>query len=401
MSKKPLVLSNQITEKLAKSARDKDRISGLTHNFYKYPARFSPSFASTAIELFSNPGDLILDPYMGGGTTIVEAMIAGRRVIGADLNALAVFIARVKTTSLSRTEKKSIGAWINYYLPRLSYHYQLDDPTNFLNDKRTKNLTLPKARFIKKIIAIAIASIDSLTSPKAKDFVRCAILKTGQWALDGRKSHTSLTQFRYKLKQNLNQMLSDLKQFEYSLSSQSKNSKRPVLIETDAALIDKASIFSKRGLKVDLVITSPPYPGLHILYHRWQVNGRRETPAPYWIAGCQDGQGDAYYNFGSRHQPGLHSYFETSLHTLKALRRVMRAGAYIIQMISFSNSQSQLPRYLANMETAGFKEVNYKKHHTTSNNSRIWRNVPNRKWHASLKGKTSGSKEAVLIHVAS
>jgi hypothetical protein len=285
MLEKSFVLPNQIADRLAKSALDKNRITGLTHNFYRYPARFSPSFASTAIELFSNPGDLILDPYMGGGTTIVEAMIAGRRIIGADLNALAVFIARVKTTSLNRTERKSICAWVNDYLPRLSYHYQPNGLTDFLCDKRTKNLTLPQARFIKKIIAIAIASIDSLNSPKAKDFVRCAILKTGQWALDGRKSYTSLTQFRCKLKQNMNQMLSDLKQFEHSLSSQSKNSKRPVLIETDAALIDKASIFSKRGLKVDLVVTSPPYPGLHILYHRWQVNGRRETPAPYWIAG--------------------------------------------------------------------------------------------------------------------
>jgi hypothetical protein len=32
-----------------------------------------------------------------------------------------------------------------------------------------------------------------------------------------------------------------------------------------------------------LVLTSPPYPGLHVLYHRWQVKGRRETPAPFWV----------------------------------------------------------------------------------------------------------------------
>ncbi|UCE74376.1 MAG: site-specific DNA-methyltransferase [Methanomassiliicoccales archaeon] len=61
-----------------------------------YPARFSPAFASTAIELFSNPGDIVLDPYMGGGTTIVEAMVAGRRAIGADLNSLFKFLIKVK-----------------------------------------------------------------------------------------------------------------------------------------------------------------------------------------------------------------------------------------------------------------------------------------------------------------
>jgi hypothetical protein len=77
----------------------------------------------------------------------------------------------------------------------------------------------------------------------------------------------------------------------------------------------------------------------------------------------------------------------------------MRTGAYIVQMIAFSNPKSQLPRYLANMEAAGFKEVNLKRTQTVSNNTRIWRNVPNRKWHANLQGKTSGSKEVVLIHV--
>lgn len=33
-----------------------------------------------------------------------------------------------------------------------------------------------------------------------------------------------------------------------------------------------------------LILTSPPYPGVHVLYHRWQVQGRKETPAPFWIA---------------------------------------------------------------------------------------------------------------------
>ena len=34
---------------------------GLTHGFYKYPARFSPVFASAAIRAFTEPGDLVLD----------------------------------------------------------------------------------------------------------------------------------------------------------------------------------------------------------------------------------------------------------------------------------------------------------------------------------------------------
>src|SRR6185436_11446244 len=81
-----------------RAARDRAAVSGLTHTFYRYPARFSPQFAAAAIEAFSEPGDLVLDPYMGGATTLVEAIARGRRAVGCDLNSLAVFIARAKTT---------------------------------------------------------------------------------------------------------------------------------------------------------------------------------------------------------------------------------------------------------------------------------------------------------------
>src|SRR5438132_12483958 len=84
-------------EDLRRGALDIKPVAGLTHRFYRYPARFSPTFAATAITQFSKPGDLILDPQMGGATAIVEAMRLGRRAVGCDLNSLAVFIARVKT----------------------------------------------------------------------------------------------------------------------------------------------------------------------------------------------------------------------------------------------------------------------------------------------------------------
>lgn len=400
MSEKSLIPPNQIAERLAKSAVDKRRVTGLTHNFYRYPARFSPTFASTAIELFSNPGDIVLDPYMGGGTTIVEAMVAGRCAIGTDLNSLSIFLTKVKTTKLNSAEKKSLSSWAEQLIPQLTYRYPSKDIAHLLFDAKTKNLNLPRARFIKKLVAAALDSLSPLPTQNAIDFARCAVLKTSQWALDGRKSHTSLIQFRSKLKQNINQMLNQLKEFEAYIRTRKPGKPSRTLIETNAALIDKAPIFSKHGVKADLVVTSPPYPGLHILYHRWQVDGRRETPAPYWIAGCQDGQGDSYYNFGSRQQPGLHSYFETSLCTLKAIRRVMRVGSYMVQMLAFSDPQNHLPRYLANMERAGFKELLFQSELTSECENRIWRMVPNRKWHASLRGNTSGSREVVLVHVA-
>ncbi len=91
------------------AARDQTPIVGLTHNFYRHPARFSPSFVAAAIQCFSRPGDLVLDPFVGGGTTIIEAMISGRRAVGSDLNSLSIFVTRVKTSILSRAERDAIG----------------------------------------------------------------------------------------------------------------------------------------------------------------------------------------------------------------------------------------------------------------------------------------------------
>ena len=44
---------------LVAAARDASPVVGLTHNFYRYPARFSPKFVRAAIEAFSAPDDLI------------------------------------------------------------------------------------------------------------------------------------------------------------------------------------------------------------------------------------------------------------------------------------------------------------------------------------------------------
>src|SRR5665213_2369691 len=63
---------------LIAGARDASPVKGLTHGYYKYPARFSPRFARATIETFTKPGDICFDPHVGGGTTLVEAIAAGR-----------------------------------------------------------------------------------------------------------------------------------------------------------------------------------------------------------------------------------------------------------------------------------------------------------------------------------
>lgn len=378
--------------RLRAAALDHATISGLTHRFYRYPARFSPLFARAAIAQFSKPGDVVLDPYMGGGTSIVEAAVAGRKGVGSDLNELAVFVARAKTTVLTPAQRSAVKRWADVVVPDLSYCDWHEGLEEAVCPKRTHNLTLPMARPIKKLIGLALCDIDGLPGAQVQAFARCALLNTGQWALNGRKRTTPLSEFRARLSATVHEMLAG--EAEYAAAAHSDYPAS--LHQLNAA--DLSSVI-ERG-SVDLVVTSPPYPGIHMLYHRWQVDGRRETPAPYWIAACNDGQGASFYNFADRRQGAADSYFIESLRTLIGIRSVMRPGAYFVQMIAFSEPEIHLPRYLANMEAAGFEEVRLDKEAGLSRHRRIWRSVPGRRWHANLKGDLNSSREVVLVHRA-
>jgi len=51
----------------------------------RHPAKMLPALARRAIETYSDPGDLVVDPMCGIGTTLVEAADLGRRAIGVEL----------------------------------------------------------------------------------------------------------------------------------------------------------------------------------------------------------------------------------------------------------------------------------------------------------------------------
>ena len=75
-------LTPESRERLARGILSRDPVTGLTHNFYRYPARFSPEFARSVLVEFTEPGDHIYDPFMGGGTTLVEAAALGKKCLG-------------------------------------------------------------------------------------------------------------------------------------------------------------------------------------------------------------------------------------------------------------------------------------------------------------------------------
>jgi SAM-dependent methyltransferase len=80
----------------------------LTHNIHRYSGKFIPQIARRVIEMTTAPGDLIVDPYCGSGTTILEAILLGRRAIGIDLSPLAVEISKAKTTQIDPRQARCV-----------------------------------------------------------------------------------------------------------------------------------------------------------------------------------------------------------------------------------------------------------------------------------------------------
>jgi DNA modification methylase len=69
---------------------------------HPYPAKFIGEIPRAFIQsLAIPPGTVVLDPFCGSGTTLVEAQRAGLAAVGIDLNPIACLISRVKTQSIA------------------------------------------------------------------------------------------------------------------------------------------------------------------------------------------------------------------------------------------------------------------------------------------------------------
>jgi hypothetical protein len=91
----------------ALSIRPGEHDATLTHVFHAYPARMHPEVARRLVAIDPH-ASVILDPFCGSGTVLVEALTAGARAIGTDLSPLAVELSRLKTRRTTNGERKSM-----------------------------------------------------------------------------------------------------------------------------------------------------------------------------------------------------------------------------------------------------------------------------------------------------
>jgi len=389
----------EVPESVISAVQNQERVDEAPHSFYRYPARFSPVFAREVIKAFTKPGDTVLDGFCGGGTSLVEAMALGRRAVGFDISSLATFLTRTKTTPLSVHDKRSILEWARVIagignVPLAGGLVLSEEETYY-----RRNLPdIPKTFF-----ETILAWVQVLSSKRQQSFIRLVLLNVGQWALDCKTSVPAWPQLQTRFNEQLSLLLEG--QFDFLTKAARKNKMPRCHLTQLRRIINRSSEESDGDgripddwLPAKLIVTSPPYPGVHVVYHRWQIHGRKETPAPFWLANGRDGAGEAHYCLGRRDEPKLETYFNRLKTAFSSIRGLVGKRSIVAQLVAFSQPDWQLDAYLKAMNDAGFTELapHCAKSHLFR--SRLWRKVPGRKWYASQKGDTASSEEVLLFH---
>jgi len=389
-----------VPESLVAAVSNRDKVTGAPHDFYRYPARFSPIFAREAIKTFTRLGDFVLDPFCGGGTTLVEALSLGRRAAGMDVSSLAAFLARTKTTPISVHDKREIAEWLAA-LEKGNPRSNLDSYEAVDADTLYYLRNLPDEA--RAFFFWVFEHLTDLPKLRQQKFVRLVLLGVGQWGLDCKSSVPAASEFKTEFCQRLNAATNDF--FDYVSGIAAVNelprcrlSSMRRIINRSSEECDEDGRIPESWLPAKLVLTSPPYPGVHVVYHRWQILGRKESPAPFWLANQRDGAGESHYLLGPRDEAELATYYARLKSVFSSVRSLLDSKSLVVQLVAFSNPVWQLKAYLETMKEAGFVEAEADCVTSAKVRGRIWREVPGRKWYANKRGEIPASKEVMLLH---
>lgn len=142
-----------------------------THGYHRYPAKFIPQLAERLILSYSEEGDRVVDPFMGSGTTLVEAKKWRRPSIGTDINPVAHLIAEAKVSPVEPAKLHFVFASDLYDIKRnlFSLEGMPDDSPSF--SERLQYWFAPETLATLWQIHQAIESIPAM---ETRPFFRCA-----------------------------------------------------------------------------------------------------------------------------------------------------------------------------------------------------------------------------------
>lgn len=231
-----------------------------THCYHAYPAMMIPQIARVLIQNYAPQGkrEVLFDPYMGSGTSLVEGAMLGYNCIGTDINPLARLITQAKTTHFD-TQK------IMNCLPEIRHlceHFSTEKVKN-QDFSRISNYTfwyseevLLKLSFISQIIDSYGTDIQLFFKTALSEVVReVSFTRNGEFKRfkmseeQIQKFHPDVFGlFASKVERNLKGLM------EFNAT---KNSVQTTICDFNTVYEIPNNILPKES--VDMIVTSPPY----------------------------------------------------------------------------------------------------------------------------------------------
>lgn len=230
-----------------------------THGFHPWPGRMHPEVAERAIAAFA-PKGRVLDPFLGSGTTAVEALRAGVPYAGSDVSRVAVEVAWTRTRVMPPAEcrkveaagvriEKSARANIDEVLPVPKWASAFSgwyDPHTLGEIGLLKTLIDDEPEPFRRLLTCVLSSLLVKLSRQARDSVTVVDEESRPWP-----PKAAYRLFREKC--------ADLTKALLLLSSDlHKRGVRPP--EPELTVADAREVKPK---DVQLVLTSPPYAGTY------------------------------------------------------------------------------------------------------------------------------------------
>lgn len=221
----------------------KEETNYATHCMYRYPGKFIPQIPGFLIEKFSKRYDVVLDPFCGSGTTLVEANLLHRNSYGIDVNPIARLVTKVKTRKISMSNEELIR--ITNIKP--DFDYEIAEEC-----ERFKYKYLFNRENLMQILKIKKEIYENYTGD-VKDFLLVCLLSIV-------KSCANIDESKARIIRKKKDKIDVFKIFKKTVH---ENLRKLASLNTDvfAEVLDNenAKKISLDDNTIDLVVTSPPY----------------------------------------------------------------------------------------------------------------------------------------------
>ena len=307
------------------------------HALHPYLGKFIPQLVDVFLRRHFRPGDVVYDPFVGSGTTLVEANARGVHAIGCDISEFNCLLARVKTTphsaaavelalraTLERARQttdevdlRRCSKWLRRWYAPLALR-------ELVAYRRAAELLDDAVRDVAHVTLSRAARSARRTRHYDLDFPTTPV-NGAYWCHKHRRTCTPVGEAEKFLRRYTTDAARRIREF-----AELRTEARVHVLHADAREVDLP-------VRVDGIITSPPYPGL-IDYHE-------QHRYSYELLGLHDLRG---FEIGAAAsgtaREALAGYVEAIAAAFANARRFLRPDATVVIVVN--DSRSLYPRIL-------------------------------------------------------